>query len=196
MKRIILLFVVALFSTALSAYEIKVKPDYGQNSNDSSGKSYWVKQFDATIKGATYTFSRIEENYGSWEVSIASDPLGTIGFYERSDMTYSWMFDVYGIAFNITFFNKFDPREFKLEVEGHTYYMANLEPDCNSIFDLYGSKEDMESYNADKVLITGSAKTACGRTDWTFTVNNDDLDENVIMAHVFTSVMAVTVGEM
>lgn len=186
----IIISIMIIFSTL--ANTIKVKISY----SDMEGmyEDYKVaKTLDFSYDGSDYSFVRDDRSCKSYTFKIDNKEEGKLTL-EHVEKTYQWVFNWKEDNVVILFGDYNDPRELAIKYnDREQWWMQNLEPDCNSEFDLY-KKKPSEVNDASTPFAKATAKRACGASVWKIAVNDGvDIPEPVFVSHVLASSLAITV---
>jgi hypothetical protein len=195
MKKIGIILLGLLVLPALNASAIDVKVSLEYSSVDRKYTTYdMVDQLSFEWNEKNYVFARIGEDYKSYSLKSDNESVGSVSLIETA-IGYEWVIGLGKDSIRVLFNDYNDPRELEIRVnEKYAWYMSNMEPDCNSIFDLYANKAFMEKYDADKIVSSAKAKKACAKTKWTIEWNeNKEIPTPVFLAYTFSSSMAMTV---
>lgn len=192
-KKIGLLAVMVLLSFTVLAGKVKVKLKYSSIEREYSSYNM-VDEMNFNYGEKKYWIQRQMDVYNAYTIHENDQKVGTFKLSANAK-GFQWEMGMGNDTVHILFTDYNDPREIELRVnKKYAWYMANMEPDCNSIFDLYANKAAMQTYNRDKRIASAAAKKACSKTGWTIKMNsNKEIPLPVFMAYTFTSTMAITV---
>jgi hypothetical protein len=198
--KITLLAIGICIANSLKAQNLIITPIYEVIKNTNSDA--WVDKFTMVkeipiqlTKKQLIKIKKTKNDYTEWQISDGKNQ-GKISF-DKSDSEIWWDFSFKGETWQVLIssgsqdvYN--DPRELWLCTKTDTLYIANAEPDCNSVFYLFDQKE----YGfGDKNQGEARAQKACNKTPWKIKLNSQ-LTENQKIAFIFTATVCMTLRYM
>ena len=131
---------------------------------------HFVQRFVIDYEDQTYVFTT-DETFLNWDISQDDMEYGEVIFFEGDKSENRWEFSFPELQLNVGFWGFNDPRIYTMTFGKETLYMANGEPDCNSVYTLLTKEEEyLWEVKEKDIYVTGEASHPCEKSNWLFEI--------------------------
>ncbi|MCS7073592.1 MAG: hypothetical protein NZ108_03905 [Bacteroidia bacterium] len=191
----LLILIVSRLSSLAQPAQIKPVYETIKNPNPDAWTKELILMKSLTIsvsKSNVVQLNRIKSNGTEWKISAGKNQ-GTIQLIQEREKQMHWVYNLRGQTYKIHIFSGFnDPREFVITDGKDSLFVLNLEPDCNSSFELY---KQTNTTQKPKTIALATASSPCKDTAWKLKWL-DKIDEHQQVCFLFLATVSMTVRAM
>ena len=195
MNKLSIYLLATLLMPVMSVFARETKVNISYSSVDRKYTTYeMVEKLSFEWKEKSYVIQKKSDDFMSYSILADNESFGMLLLLETA-VGYEWQMNFGSDSVRVLFSDYNDPRELEIRVnEKYAWYMSNMEPDCNSHFDLYSNKAFMDKYDEGKIISSAKAKKACAKTKWMIEwKEKKEIPKPVFLAYALSSTMAMTV---